>query len=112
QPVPFRPTKAQIRAGLWNVDFADEVAGRRIDADPILLRVGPSHATPHIPVDVDPYAISKARRKVLGEYLVGGRLAGGDVHVKDPHVRAATMSNATVDDVELFLVRRERKPIR
>jgi hypothetical protein len=62
-------------------DLADEIAARRIAADPILLEIGPSHAAPHVAVDVRSHTVGELGRKILSKDFVVGDLASADVRI-------------------------------
>src|SRR5262245_29418076 len=111
QAVSERPAKAQIGAGLRQVDLAEQIARRAVAAHAILLRIGPAHAAPDIAIHVAAHAIGYAGCKAIGEDLAVGQLAGLDVTVEYPDVRGAPVGETGVDDVQLFLVGREAEAV-
>src|SRR6516165_2621669 len=109
QTVALLAAKAQIGAGLRQVDLSDEIAVRRVAAHAVLLGIGPTHAAPNIAVDVGTHAVGKAGCEILGEHLSVAKLVAVDI--EHAHVRPAAMGEAGIDDVKLLLVRRESKPV-
>src|SRR5205085_3033316 len=105
EAVPERSAKAQIGASLRQVDLAEQIARRAIAAHTVLLRVGPAHAAPHVAVNIAAHSVGNARRKTLGEDLAVGQRPGVDVAAEYPDMRWASVGQARVDDVELFLIR-------
>src|SRR5439155_19401387 len=67
EAIPETAAEAQIGARLRYVDLADEVAVGSVAADPVLLRVAPSHGAPDVAVDVAPHAVAVAGLEILGE---------------------------------------------
>src|ERR1700719_4581716 len=91
------------------MDLSDEIAVRRVAAHAVLLGIGPAHAAPDIAIYVGTHTIGEAGCEALGEHFSVGELVAVDV--EHTHVRTAAMGKAAVDDVKLFLVRREGKPV-
>src|ERR1700738_4435054 len=90
------------------MDLSDEIAVRRVAAHAILLGIGPAHAAPNIAIYVGAHTVGEAGREVFGEHFSVGELVAVDV--EHTHVRTAAVGKTAVDDVKLFLVRREGTP--
>jgi hypothetical protein len=91
------------------VNLADQVTVRCVAAHAVLAWVGPPHAAPHIALDIDAYAVSEARREIVGEDAAAA--ARAVLHCKHAYVRWATMRGAAIHNVEQLFVGRQRKAI-
>ena len=84
------------------MNLTDQVTIRSEAAHAILTWVGPAHATPHVALHIDAYAVGEARREIVGEYAAAA--ANTVLHRKHADMRGAAVRGAAIHHVEQLFV--------
>jgi len=95
------------------MDLAKQVTLGTVATDPVLFRVGPTHGTPHVAVDVAAHTVGDTGLEIISKYPAVRLLPGVDIDVEYADMRRVfrTLRDAGVDVVEALLVGRERDAI-
>ncbi len=105
----FGPPKSEISRDLRQMDPADQVPIGRITTNAVLGRVRPPIRAPDIAVHVGTHSICRALSHLRKHAPLAEALA---VHIEDADLREIAVSGSRgLDDVELFLVRRQSEPV-
>src|SRR5438445_10890982 len=106
QSVSLLAAEAQIGHRLGYVDLADQIAGRGIAANAVLVRIAPADGAPNAAVPVGAQSISNARLRHFRKDLAVRQFAILDIRVEHADMRRVvrTVGESSTDDVELLLV--------